>query len=359
MPIQKVNIGAFLSLSLSFPVFDVRSPSEFAYAHIPGALSLPLFTDEQRKEIGTAYKQVSRESAIKIGLTYFGPQLNHYLNEVEKALAQKTEKKVLVHCWRGGMRSSAMAWLLSFCGYEVILLEGGYKAYRNEVLQHLQLPFSFYVLGGFTGSGKTEVLHALKKQQIPTIDLEHLAAHKGSAFGALGMQEQPSQEQFENLLIQALTPYYQLTEDGKLMQPQPIWIENESQRIGLVNLPKPFYQTLQNGRLLVLDIPFAERINYIAKHYGKFEQRDLVAAVLRIQKKLGGLDTKTVINLLLEKNILDAFTILLQYYDKQYLESSERIQRKKEQIFCPIIDAPKNAAALLYYLTERPYEHGN
>lgn len=349
MPIQKVDVSTFIALSGSYPVFDVRSPSEYAYAHIPGAFSLPLFSDEQRKEIGTTYKQVSKEDAIKIGLKYFGPQLNNYLAEVDKITAKQPERKILVHCWRGGMRSGAMAWLLGFCGYDVMLLEGGYKAYRNEVLKRLELPFKFNVLGGFTGSGKTEVLQFLKKQQ-PVIDLEQLAAHKGSAFGGLGMREQPSQEYFENMLLHELSPYFQLSDEGLFKQNQPIWVENESQRIGLISLPNAFYNQIQQGRLISLDIPFLPRLNYINLNYGRFKQKELISSVLRIQKKLGGLAAKNAINFLLEDNTLSCFEILLRYYDKCYLEAHEKSPRKREFILTNIIDPEINAQKILSYI---------
>lgn len=349
MPITKVDVNTFLRLASTNPVFDVRSPKEYAYAHIPGAHSLPIFTDEQRAEIGTTYKQVSRQDAIKIGLTYFGPQLNQYLQFVEQTLQAYSIQapKVLVHCWRGGMRSGAMAWLLSFYGFDVVLLEGGYKAYRNVVLQHLSLPFKFRVIGGYTGSGKTEVLQELKKQNQAVIDLEQLACHKGSAFGALGMQTQPSQEQFENNLAVELSAYYQINEQQEFIQPKPIWIENESQRIGLLNLPKPFYETILSSPLLVLTIPFGERLDYIVRNYGRFENDKLVTAVMRIQKRLGGLDTKNAINFLLEGNTKAAFEVLLTYYDKQYERAAEKLGRNAQAVGSTRVDAEFNAALML------------
>lgn len=352
MSIIKVNARTFLAHAKSCAVFDVRSPSEFAYGHIPGAFSLPIFTDEQRKEIGTTYKQVSRKDAIKIGLGYFGPRLNSYIKTVEEVLAKHTEKKVLVHCWRGGMRSESMAWLLNFYGFEVVLLEGGYKAYRNETLTLLQLPFKFLVLGGFTGSGKTEILQLLKRHH-PVINLEELASHKGSSFGALGMKEQPSQEYFENLLAHELSAYYQLSDSDEFIQPQPIWIENESQRIGSISMPNAFYQQIQQGQLFSIDIPFLHRLNYIIGYYGRFKQKDLISSILRIQKKLGGLDAKNAINFLLEDNTLACFEILLKYYDRQYTESHKKSQRTSKIIACNSIDAEQNMLTIMHHLNSQ------
>ena len=350
MPVTKVDVNTFLDLAKTNPVFDVRSPQEYAYAHIPGALSLPIFDNEQRAEIGTTYKQISRQDAIKIGLKYFGPQLNAYVKVVEDALKKggdNNNQKVLVHCWRGGMRSGAMAWLLGFYGFDVVLLDGGYKAYRNDVLHQLGLPYQFNVLGGYTGSGKTEVLLELKKQHEPVIDLEGIACHKGSSFGALGMKEQPSQEQFENNLAQELTAYYHIDEQQNFCQHHRIWIENESQRIGLINLPKPFYESILTGKIFILSIPFEARLKFISHYYGKFEKDKLVTAIMRIQKRLGGLDTKNAINFLLEGNVQASFEILLRYYDKQYQQSAEKTIRQALVITSSLVDEKHNATLLL------------
>jgi tRNA 2-selenouridine synthase len=245
------------------------------------------------------------------------------------------------------MRSGAMAWLLSFYGFDVYLLEGGYKVYRQWVLQQLDLPFQFNVLGGFTGSGKTEVLHQLQKQGKQVIDLEGIASHKGSAFGSMGMGTQPSQEFFENILVDKLTSFYTINDDGIVEQPLPIWIENESRRIGLLNLTEVFYLRLQQGKLYTLDIPFEARLAFIVKHYGSFEKEKLVNAIIRIQKRLGGLDTKTAINHLLENNVSDCFRILLSYYDKQYIQSMEKVNRKATVISANTVDESNTAILLL------------
>jgi tRNA 2-selenouridine synthase len=337
MPVQQVDVSTFLELAKHHPVFDVRSPLEFAHAHIPGAVSLPIFTDEQRAQIGTTYKQVSRQDAIKIGLTHFGPQMLTYVQTVEnelKKLKQTGEQKVLVHCWRGGMRSGAMAWLLGFYGFDVVLLQGGYKSYRNYVLEQLNTKVHFRVLGGNTGSGKTEVLHELQKQGEAVLDLEALAQHKGSAFGGLGMPAQPTQEQFENNLFQVW---------NSLPVNQPIWVENESQRIGLLNVPGSLFKQLQEAPLYVLTVPFEERLNHIIKQYGGFAQTDLVAAILRIQKKLGGLVTKQAVQCLLDQDVAGCFRLLLQYYDKLYEESSQKQTRKPFTVSCEHVHAQEQA----------------
>jgi tRNA 2-selenouridine synthase len=324
----RITIQQFFGAHNKAPVFDVRSPKEFISGHIPGAYSLPIFSDEERAEIGTAYKQIDRQTAIKIGLKYFGSQLNQYVETVEGITKKHQTNAIYLHCWRGGMRSSAMAWLLGFYGFEVYLLEGGYKAYRNHVLQQLGLPFQLNVLGGFTGSGKTQILNHIKTLGIPVIDLEHLAQHKGSAFGNLNNHEQPTQEQFENNLVQALSDYYHVDEQGNFFQPQPIWIENESQRIGLIDITKSFFHTMQNSPLIALNIPFEERLRFIVQEYSNYQHNKLKEATIRIQKKLGGLQTKEALGFIEEGKITEAFAIFLSYYDKLYTESMGRSQRK-------------------------------
>ena len=319
MAVQKTGEGIFENLS-NYLIIDVRSPGEYAHAHMPNAFSLPLFTDEERAVIGTTYKQKSREAAIKAGLPFFGTKMPAMIDQVETWVAayEKTKgqkPKILVHCWRGGMRSAAVAWLLDLYGFKTEQLTGGYKAYRNWVLAQFEKNYSMKVLGGYTGSGKTEILLQLQKSKIPVIDLEGLANHKGSAFGALGQNEQNSQEQFENNLATALF-------DTTSKHPY-FWIEDESQRIGTNMLPMSFFKNLRGSICYFIDIPFASRLKFIVQGYGKFAVTDLIAATLRIQKKLGGLETKNVVHLFVENNIEAAFSILLKYYDKMYLKNLE------------------------------------
>lgn len=354
MPVQNIDINLFLKFSSEVPLFDVRSPSEYKHAHIPGAHSLPIFTDEERKEIGTQYKQISREVAIKTGLRYFGKNLESFVLQVEQIVNSKDKPaatKIRLHCWRGGMRSSAMAWLLSQYGYDVYVLEGGYKQYRRFVLRQFEWPFHLQVLGGHTGSGKTEVLQELRKSGHPVIDLENLAQHKGSAFGALGMAEQPSQEQFENLLERALAPYYAVDNSHGMIQPVPIWIENESQRIGHVNLPNTFFRTIQESPCYQLTIPFEQRLQFITQQYGSFEKEKLVNAIMRIQKRLGGQHAKEAIFQLLENNITECFRILLTYYDKEYNRAREKNNRTCIPFESHEINAAKNASRLIHHPT--------
>ncbi|MBK6499907.1 MAG: hypothetical protein IPG00_17800 [Saprospiraceae bacterium] len=176
----------------SAPYLDVRSPGEYKHAHT-SAVSFPLFDDEERAVISTAIS--SRvEKAIKIGLDYFGPKMRSLVEKAEDICEKKSEKgkSLIVHCWRGGMRSQAVAWLLNLYGFEVKLLTGGYKTFRQWANAQFVKEYNFHILGGKTGSGKTVILHELNKKGQFFIDFEGLASHKGSAFGNIGMPEQPS-----------------------------------------------------------------------------------------------------------------------------------------------------------------------
>jgi len=331
MAVQKINIEQFLQLSAEYTLIDVRSPGEYTHAHIPGALSLPLFSDEERKVVGTAYKQQSREIAIKIGLDYFGIKMRGMVEQVENMLTQKKNKKgnkesvsnktVLVHCWRGGMRSAGVAWLLDLYGFKVYTLGGGYKMYRQWARDQFEKKYDFNIIGGYTGTGKTLLLHELRRLGNSVIDLEALACHKGSAFGALGENPQPSQEMFENLLaaeLSSITHPINNQDFNSLTKPKVIYIEDESQRIGLINIPSTLWVSMRKSKITFINIPFEERLNYLTAEYGIFENEKLVNAIIRIQKRLGGLETKLAINFLLEKNHKECFTILLKYYDKYY-----------------------------------------
>lgn len=328
MAVQKASITTFLELAQTLPVIDVRSPGEFAHAHIPGAYSLPLFTDDERKEVGTAYKQQSREKAIKLGLDYFGPKMSGMVAQVEQWMKERKtpvmpgmeKPALLVHCWRGGMRSAGVAWLLDLYGFKVTTLAGGYKAYRQWIHAQFEFAYSFRVLGGYTGSGKTKILNKLAAAGQHCIDLEHLALHRGSAFGAIDGQPQPTQEMFENQLGIAL--YNIRSTIGMGADASPIvFIEDESQRIGSLSIPTPIWKQMRSCPIVFLNIPFEKRLDYLLEEYGLIKQETLVNAILRIQKRLGGLETKTAIQHLLDGDLRESFRILLQYYDKGYKKS--------------------------------------
>lgn len=343
MPVNRLLIEDFIAMAKEHPVFDVRSPSEYEHAHIPRAYSLPLFTNEERKIVGTAYKQESKQKAIKIGLKYFGVKMVKMVEEVETVLNSKGSTTVLVYCWRGGMRSAGVAWLLDLYGFNVYTLAGGYKAYRNWVLKQFEKEYPFKIIGGYTGSGKTEVLQAFKQKGEIIIDLEGLASHKGSAFGNLGQPKQPGQEMFENLLANEL--------ELAVVHNRIIWLEDESQRIGEVNIPISLFKFMRTCRVYFIDIPFEERLNYIVAGYGKYEKEKLINATIRIKKRLGGLETKTAVNCLIEDDVKGAFKVLLQYYDRLYTKSMGNMREQVDQIFQKIslatVDINRNALQIV------------
>ena len=355
MAVQKINLENFImeagssigSSFLSSIIIDVRSPAEYEHAHIPGALNLPLFDNDERAMIGTTYKKQSREAAIKAGLPLFGNKMLPMIETVESwmAAAQKenhlTKPTLYVHCWRGGMRSAAVAWLLDLYGYKVIQLTGGYKAYRNWVLEQFTIAYPLKVLGGYTGSGKTEILHALQEKNYSVIDLEGLAHHKGSAFGAIGQLAQPSQEMFENILAKKL---FEVNKNKK-----PIWIEDESQRIGTVLIPTPLFHLMRNSTCYFMTIPFEQRLLFILEGYGKFDQQSLIEATERIQKRLGGLETKNAVEHIMQGELKEAFSILLKYYDKWYEKNAQNQVLPKVElipVLSEMVDPEHNASLL-------------
>ncbi|MEO7984753.1 MAG: tRNA 2-selenouridine(34) synthase MnmH [Bacteroidota bacterium] len=380
MAIEKIHIEQFLELAKLYPVLDVRSPGEYKHAHIPGAYSFPLFTDEERKIVGTAYKQESRQQAIKIGLDFFGMKMRKMVEEAERLTdsretragetvnGQRTTNIILVHCWRGGMRSAGVAWLLDLYGFKVCTLAGGYKKFRNYVLETFRLPFQVNILGGYTGSGKTELLKTLKEKGEKIIDLESIANHKGSAFGSIGMPPQPGQEMFENLLsaeLRSQSPVGSLQSgmlpaaDRGLQTADCIWLEDESQRIGLVNIPHELWKTMRQSTLFFLDIPFEERLNHIVQEYGQLDLEKLVDAISRISQKLGNLNAKAAILLLNEGKITESFAILLRYYDRFYFKSlhnREDINALLHTIQCKSV-SPENAnqlSRISHYQPQKP-----
>ncbi len=312
-----IDINEFIRLSEQHPVVDVRTPAEFEQGHIPSAINLPIFSNEERAIVGTIYKKEGREPAILKGLEIVGPKLHEYVKEGIKI--NKTEI-FLVHCWRGGMRSSSMAWFLETYGFKCYTLKGGYKQYRNLVLASFDKQKEVVVLGGKTGTGKTLILHELKKQGEQIIDLEGLAHHKGSSFGSLGEAPQPTQEQFENDL------YSQFSKVDPLKR---CWIENESRKIGKVVLPLGLWEQMAAATVASIGLPDELRLEYLLKEYGSFSKEELIDAVLRIEKRLGGQHVKRAIEALEQGDIKTAFEVCLVYYDKTYRFGEENRPKEK------------------------------
>ncbi|MEO8760794.1 MAG: tRNA 2-selenouridine(34) synthase MnmH [Bacteroidia bacterium] len=293
-------------------VVDVRTPSEFEQGHIPNAINIPLFTNEERIVVGTLYKQQGKQPAILKGLEFVGPKMADIIVKVKALVKNNT---VLVHCWRGGMRSGSVAWLLETYGFKVYTLKGGYKSFRNFALSTFKREYNLQILGGKTGSAKTEILQQLILLNQQVIDLEKLASHKGSAFGSLGENKQPTQEQFENTLAINLQMLDATT---------PIWLEDESRLIGNKVIPEGLWNQMRAAKTICIDVSFSERVTYLTKEYGKFSIEQLRDSIGKITKRLGHLQTKNALLALDTNDLETTCQICLGYYDKSYNHGVEQ-----------------------------------
>jgi tRNA 2-selenouridine synthase len=303
----KIGIERFLELSENIPVIDVRSPAEYNTGHIPQAVNIPLFNDREREAVGIKYKKEGRIPAILAGIRYTAPAMSLKL---EEAMKISENGKLLVHCWRGGMRSEAMAWLFSLGDIDTEVLDGGYKSYRHYILEILSCKRKMIILGGMTGSSKTHILKYLNGIGQQVIDLEALANHKGSAFGSLGQPPQPSTEQFANILF----------DEWKNTDPDlPVWVEDESRNIGSVFLPERFYFNMQDTPAIILMMDVKTRLPRLIEEYSTYSGESLKTSIKKISKRLGGDNTRDAINAVETGDIAKAIEITLCYYDKAYL----------------------------------------
>lgn len=316
--IKRITISEFISLTDPVPLVDVRTPAEFAQGRVPGAFNIPIFSNEERVLVGTTYKQVGREQAILLGFDLTG---NKWSGFIKEALEIAPGKKIAVHCWRGGMRSGAMAWALDLYGFEVYLIEGGYKNYRRWSAEQFQKQYDLLLLGGKTGSGKTKILHHLQSLNEQVIDLEDLAQHQGSSYGTMNKMVQPTQEQFENNLAFQL---YQLRDD------QRIWVEDESLTIGKRCIPNAFWHQMRNSALINLNVSLEHRVQFLAGEYGVLDKDFLIEGTERIRKRLGPEQTKHAVLAIQENRMEDFVRLVLVYYDKSY--KSGLAKRNTEQI---------------------------
>ncbi len=305
---SQLSVDEFLEKAQVLPVIDVRSPGEYEHAHIPGAVNIPLFDNDERALVGTKYKNAGKDSAVLLGLELVGPKLAGFVKGSKKLNSQT--KEVLVHCWRGGMRSGSFAWLLQTAGLNPATLAGGYKAYRNTVLSAFAEPRNLVILGGKTGSGKTDILKELARQGEQTIDLEGLAHHKGSSYGAIGQLPQPATEQFENLIF---------GEWRTLDANRRIWIEDESRNVGSCFVPMPLWLQMRAAPVAFVDVPKAVRVQRLVTEYTGIDHALLVEATERISKRLGGKTTKDALDALARTDYATVADLTLDYYDKAYL----------------------------------------
>jgi tRNA 2-selenouridine synthase len=315
--IRQIEPPNFKPRSPGTQIIDVRSPGEFTQGHIPGACNIPLFDDAERANVGTLYAKAGSDVAILKGLEIALPKMSSF---VEKLKTVTRETHILLYCWRGGMRSACMAELFDKAGFDTDILSGGYKTWRHFIREELTKPLRIFVLGGYTGSGKTELLHAIALKGEQMIDLEHLACHKGSVFGAFGQPPQATNEQFENDLF---------VEWQKLDIMKPLWLEDESRMIGNITLPDPVAEKINNGMLISMEVDKSERITRLVKQYATFDKGLLADAISHLHERLGGTRMKDALNAL-ENNRFDIVVdIVLTYYDKAYQFS---VQRRKNQV---------------------------
>lgn len=340
---QSISIDQYFKEYKEWPIIDVRSPGEYHKGHIPDAINMPLFNDEERAEVGTLYKQKSKKAAILRGLDIAGGKMSSFVQEAHQLFR---DKEVAVHCWRGGKRSGSVATLLEFVGFKVVVVKGGYKAYRNLILNTFkERKLKLIVLGGKTGSGKSDVLHKMKEAGEQIIDLEGLAHHKGSAFGALGEEPQPTVEQFENNLYEAFM---------KLDVNRRVWIENESKSIGRVYVPDGLWHQKIEADFLEMEIPFEKRVQLLVKLYGDFSKEELLTSLSKISKRLGGLNMKNAIQAFEKGDLKTATEIALKYYDKAYQHAADKKNFKtKHQVKVSMEDVEKAAAELIEFANEQ------
>ncbi|MDD2200294.1 MAG: tRNA 2-selenouridine(34) synthase MnmH [Bacteroidales bacterium] len=305
-----INVTEFLEIRNSNIVIDVRTPNEYILGHIPGAYNIPLFSNEERAEVGTLYKHEGKYPAILRGLDIVGPKMSEIVRNINRL---KTENQnIIVYCWRGGMRSESIMWLLNTAGIKTLRLIGGYKAYRQYGKNILSRDYKIIILGGKTGTGKTRILYKLKELGEQVIDLEKKAHHKGSAFGIIGMPVQNYNEQFENNLIE---DFLQINPEKRL------WLEDESKNIGRNFIPDELYLQMKKSLVLFVETELDYRINYLLEDYAKVDKEVLKDSLLRIKKRLGNNNVIDAINAL-ESNDFNQFAeIVLRYYDKAYINS--------------------------------------
>jgi tRNA 2-selenouridine synthase len=316
--VHEVDIDEYLRSGN--PLIDVRSPGEYKKGHIPGAINIPLFSDTERARVGTVYKRQSKEKAMSLGYKYVEPRLEDFIVRSKQAAPQG---RVTVYCARGGLRSGSFAGHLRDNGFShVSVISGGYKAYRKHASGTFDIPFNLRILGGYTGSGKTPVLHELIERGHQVVDLEGLAMHRGSAFGAIDQQEQPTSEQFQNNLFDAWR---------KLDYSQPVWLEDESHNIGGVVVPYNLITQMRKSALYFLDVPKEARARHLVSEYADVSSESLAESIHKISKRLGQQNTIRCLRLLEKKNYHEVALLALSYYDKSYTKAMR--YRKRENVF--------------------------
>lgn len=293
---------------------DMRSPGEYAQGHIPGAVNIPLFSNEERATVGTIYKQIGVEDAKQQGLSIVSAKLPLIVSEIRSLY--KSGRTVIVYCWRGGMRSKSVVTILELMGIRAYQLLGGYKAYRRHVLEKLSnfpLQPQVVVLCGSTGVGKTTILKRLIEQGIPAIDLERLANHRGSAFGQIGLGRPQTAQNFDALLLNELV---RLNEQSYLV------VECESKRIGNVYLPDPLYDAMQRGIRILMTADMDIRVRRLIAEYTDLfnvDQDVIRGSINTLRRRLGEKKTDWLLDKLDFGQLNEVVeTLLKDYYDPLY-----------------------------------------
>jgi len=300
-------------------IIDVRTPAEFAEDHIPGAINCPVFSDEERVTVGTLYKQVSPFEARKLGAALVAKNIAHHL---ENRFSDKPKSwRPLIYCWRGGQRSGAMSIILAQVGWAAHKLDGGYKAYRRDVLDKLEtVPqnYTYCVVCGPTGSGKSRLLQTTARLGLQVLDLEYLARHRGSVLGKLPGQSQPSQKSFDSMLLSALQ---------KLDPARPVYLEAESSKIGLITLPPALISAMHASACLLVETPLATRVAGLLEDYQHYlENPQLLIAHLHNLRHFHGAAQLQRWTKLIHAGDFSTMVgeLLTLHYDPSYLRATSK-----------------------------------
>jgi len=307
------------------PLIDVRSPIEYYKGHMTNSINIPLFDNDERAIIGTTYKKRGKEKAVIEGLKIVDRKIEILLNKIFRYIEiyktnnniKDKEQLIRIYCSRGGMRSASISWLLDKYEFNSVTLKGGYKNYRKWIIDSFSRKLNIIVIGGKTGTGKTILLNILERNGFQTIDLEGFANHRGSTFGGLGMNEQPTNEQFENVISEKLNTF-DINKN--------VFVEAESANIGKCKIPYEFFKQMKEARRIEIIRSETNRINELVNTYSVFSEEDLQESVLRIKKRLGPQRTKMALQAIKDRKWDLVCKAVLDYYDKCY--EYEKIGKK-------------------------------
>ncbi len=337
----KIAVSAHEALDMDKVLFiDMRSPAEFEHSTIPGAINLPLFSDEERAEVGIKYKQKGQKPAVLLGLEFFSPKLPIYIKKIHKL---RKKNRIIIFCARGGMRSKAICDLCNCTGFHVFQLEGGYKAYRkfiNSYLADYSMKKPLYVLDGLTGVGKTRLLNLLPN----SLDLEGLASHRSSLLGSIDLKP-VSQKMFDSLLFNKL----------RSLDSAPfITIEGESRKVGFVQMPAILYKEILKGIHIEVTASMKKRVQYLKEDYTHVDPDEIKPRIKLLTKRLSNKDIDELNCKVDKKQYTEVIGILLEkYYDPLYKHTVD----KKDYSFDINNDEPKKAAKkVIEFIENSSYE---